>query len=230
MTVSAAGYARWRETPLGAATERVELGAVMALAGPLAGRRVLDVGAGDGTYALEAAARGARVTALDVDDDMLAAALARAAARGVPVATTRGRAEDLPFDDGSFDVVLAVTVLCLLPDAEVAVREMARVLAPGGRVVLGELSRFSVWAAARRVRGWLGARPWDRARFWSRGALRALVEGAGLRAGASRGAVYFPPSGAFARAMAPIDPALSRLRAPGGAFLALAADRPEDPR
>jgi SAM-dependent methyltransferase len=220
-------YARWRQTPLGEITERVETKVVFDLAGPLLGRRVLDVGTGDGTYAIEAARRGAQVTGIDVDPAMLAAARLRSDCAGVSVALREARAEELPFDDGAFDVVLAVTVLCLVPDARGAVREMARVLAPGGRLVLGELGRFSVWAAERRVRGWLGSSTWKRARFWSRTSLSELARDAGLHVVETRGSIFYPPSDVAARLGAVLEPLLTRLRAPGAAFLALAADKPE---
>lgn len=97
----AESYARWRASALGAITERVEKKVVLDLAGPLDGRRVLDVGTGDGTYAIEAARRGAEVTALDIDPEMLAAAQRRAASGGVTLALHEGRAEALPFDDGA---------------------------------------------------------------------------------------------------------------------------------
>ncbi|MBK6697998.1 MAG: class I SAM-dependent methyltransferase [Myxococcales bacterium] len=227
--VAAGTYARWRATALGGITERVETRVVFERAGPLKGKRVLDVGTGDGTYAIEAAERGAIVTALDLEQEMLDAAHARAVSRGVEVTLQQGRAEQLPFEDASFDVVVAVTVLCFVPDAQRAVREMARVLTPGGRVVLGELGRFSVWAAERRVRGWLGASTWRRAQFWSRGELAALAQGAGLHAANVRGSVFFPPSSLAARLVAPVEPLLTRLHAPGAAFLALAADKREFP-
>ena len=99
--------------------------------------------------AIEAAERGAVVTALDLEQEMLDAAHARAVSRGVDLSLQQGRAEQLPFEDAAFDVVIAVTVLCFVPDAQRAVGEMARVLVPGDRVVLGELGRFSVWAAER---------------------------------------------------------------------------------
>jgi len=120
--VTAQTYARWRATTLGGIIERVETNVVLDLLGSLQGRHVLDVGTGDGAYALQCAARGAIVTALDLEQEMLDAARARALARGVNVTLRRGRAERLPFDDRSFDVVLGVTVLCFVPDAEVAVR------------------------------------------------------------------------------------------------------------
>ncbi len=227
--VAAQTYAHWRATTLGNITERVETNVVFELLGSLCGKRVLDVGTGDGTYAIEAAVRGAIVTALDLEQEMLDAARARAASRGVDVTLRQGRAEQLPFDDAAFDVVIAVTVLCFVPDAQLAVREMARVLVPGGRVVLGELGRFSVWAAERRVRGWLGASTWRRAQFWSRGELEGLARSAGLHVADVRGSVFFPPSGLAARLVAPVEPFLTRLHAPGAAFLALAADKPEFP-
>jgi len=225
--VAAGTYARWRQTILGEITERVETKVVFDLAGPLPGRRVLDVGTGDGTYAIEAARRGAHVTGIDVDPAMLAAARSRSDCAGVSVALREARAEELPFDDGAFDIVLAVTVLCFVPDARGAVREMARVLAPGGRLVLGELGRFSVWAAERRVRGWLGSSTWKRARFWSRSNLAELARDAGLDVVETRGSIFYPPSDVAARLAAPLEPLLTRLRAPGAAFLALAADKPE---
>ncbi len=222
-------YARWRASPLGAITQRVEERVVFALAGPLQGLRVLDVGTGDAAYAIAAAQRGAAVTGIDVDRRMLATARARAEAAGVSVSLQEGRVEELPFEDGAFDVVLAVTVLCVVPDAPTAVREMARVLAPGGRLVLGELSRFSLWAAERRLRGWFGSSAWRRARFWSRGELSALAHGAGLHAAQVRGSVFYPPSGLLARLAAPLEPTLTLLNAPGAAFLVLASDKPNVP-
>lgn len=224
--VVAETYARWRASTLGSITERVETELVFALAGELAGKRVLDVGTGDGTYAIEAASRGAVVTAVDSAQSMPDAAQIRAAQRGLSVSFQRGRAEELPFDDGSFDVVLAVTVLCFVPEANKAIREMARVLVPGGRLVLGELGRYSVWAAERRVRGWLGAPTWRHAHFWSRRELAGIVDESGLRVTAVRGSVFFPPNALAARAVAPLEPLLSRLHVPGAAFLALAADKP----
>ena len=115
----------------------------------------------------------------------------------------------------------------LAAGAQRAVREMARVLVPGGRLVLGELGRLSVWAAERRVRGWLGASTWRHAQFRSRSELAAFAQGAGLHAERVRGSVFFPPSGLTAQLVAPVEPLLARLHAPGAAYLALAAHKPE---
>lgn len=224
--VSVDAYARWRATLLGAITERVETALIFKLAGPVRGKRLLDVGTGDGHYAMAAAMHGAEVTALDSAPSMLDATRQRAKQQGLTLELAQGSAEALPFKDGTFDVVLAVTVLCLIPDATHAVREMARVLVPGGCLIVGELGRFSLWAARRRVRSWLGARPWRQTRFRSRRQLRALAQAAELQVVALGGAVHFPPVTGLARLLAPMESFLTRIHAPGAAFLALAATKP----
>lgn len=219
-------YAGWRATPLGAITEAIELRVLFALMGDLVEKRFLDTGCGDGALVCAAAGRGAEATGVDPDPAMLAAAQARAARQGVRAVFRQGRVERLPFATASFDVVAAVTVLCFLPDAAGAVREMARVLRPGGRLVLGELGRWSAWAALRRVRGWLGSSTWRAARFRTPAELRALAHAAGLSVTSLEGAVYYPPANRAARLLAPVDPWLARLTPFGAAFLALGAVKP----
>ena len=154
ITVGPQSYALWRSTDLGAITEALEQRLILDLMGDLAGRRVLDVGCGDGALAYAAALRGAEAVGVDPDSAMLAAARSRVAETGVGATFLEGRAEHLPFPDASFDVVVAVTVLCFVSDAMAAMREMTRVLRPGGQLVIGELGRWSLWAVSRRVRGW----------------------------------------------------------------------------
>lgn len=222
-----AAYRAWRASPLGALTDRCEADALAPLLGEVAGRAVLDLGCGDGVQAVALARRGAAVTGLDADPAMLAAAGANAAAAGVRFALVRGRIEALPFADGRFDLVLAVTVLCFVREEQRAWAEMARVLRPGGRLVIGELGRWSLWAARRRIRGWLGAALWRAASFHTAGELRRAAERAGLAVEAVRGAVFHPPSAALARLTAPVDARLGRRTTVGAAFIALAARKPE---
>ena len=106
-TVHPATYTRWRSTTLGRITERVERDLVLELVGPLAGKRLLDVGCGDGTYAIAAAERGASVTGVDLAAPMLEAARRRAAERHVDIRFERADLRALPFDiaeRGSFDL------------------------------------------------------------------------------------------------------------------------------
>lgn len=222
-------YESWRKTSLGALTEAIEQRLILELMGDLKDARVLDVGCGDGVLTCVAASRGARVVGVDPDSSMLGAARARADRAGVKADFLDGHIERLRFADASFDAVVAVTVLCFVSDASAALREMARVLRPGGRVVLGELGRWSLWAAIRRLRGWLGAATWRAARFRSAAELRACAEAAGLCVTAIRGAAFYPPVGLCARILAPIDPWLGRRTTFGAAFIALRATKENGP-
>lgn len=157
---------------------------------------------------------------------MVVAANGRAAAAGADVTFETGDAEALPFETGTFDVALAVTVLCFVGDAARAIDEMARVLKPGGLLVIGELGRWSSWAALRRIRSWLGSPVWRRARFRSARDLRRLAAGAGLIGVSVTGAIFYPPCATAARLAGRVDARLGRRMTAGAAFLALAATKP----
>lgn len=219
-------YERWRQTALGSITETRELEVVFEVAGPVTGWRLLDVGCGDGVYAIEAARRGAVVTGVDTSEAMILAAGRRAAHHGVNVELQLGDARALPFEDETFDVVVAVTVLCFVPHPVDAVREMARVLTPGGRLVIGELGRWSTWAAWRRLRGWFGSGIWRHATFRSARQLSVLTRRAGLEPERVRGAVYYPPFTPIARVLAPLDRVPGAITTAGAAFLATFATKP----
>lgn len=219
-------YARWRDTRLGEATERLERDLVLDLAGPLTGKRVLDVGCGDGTYAIAAAKLGALVTAIDTSPEMLTAAQQHAAEQGLEIEFRIADIQHLPFNAASFDVVLAVTVLCFVDDSTRAIHEVARVLASGGHLVLGALNRWSIWAGWRRIRGWFGAPTWQGARFQSARQLGALVERAGLQRERTSGAIYYPPLPAAAVLLGPLDTVPRSITTLGAAFVALKAVRP----
>jgi len=210
---------------LGAFTEQIEQRLLFDLVGDLAGRSVLDVGCGDGTLAFAAWRRGAQVTGVDADPRMLGTARDKAHALGASATFFEARGERLPFPDQRFDVVLAVTVLCFVPDAVALLREMRRVLQPGGRLVIGELGKWSLWAVRRRIRGWLGSPLWRSARFRTASELRALLEQAGLKVQTVRGAIYYPPVGVLARLLAPMDAVIGGLTTFGAAFIAVHATR-----
>jgi SAM-dependent methyltransferase len=98
--------------------------------------RVLDVGTGTGNAALPAAARGAQVTASDLTPELLEAGRVRAEAAGLDLAWIPADAEDLPFEDASFDVVMSAIGVMFAPHHQVAADELVRVCRPGGTIAL----------------------------------------------------------------------------------------------
>ena len=101
-----------------------------------AGSRVLDVAAGNGNATMAAARRWCDVTSTDYVGSLLAAGRRRAEAEGLPVHFQEADAENLPFADGSFDVVMSTFGVMFTPDQERAASELARVCRPGGRIGL----------------------------------------------------------------------------------------------
>jgi ubiquinone/menaquinone biosynthesis C-methylase UbiE len=110
-----------------------ELELVVTFAAPLGGERVLDIGAGAGHTALALAAQVRSVVVTDPVDGMLAAARRVFALAGVHDAEfVRAAAERLPFDAASFEIVTSRLAAHHFDDIELALREVARVLRPGG--------------------------------------------------------------------------------------------------
>jgi SAM-dependent methyltransferase len=97
---------------------------------------VLDVATGTGNVALPAAAAGADVVGLDITPELFDTARRRAQEQGVTVDWIEGDAEDLPFADESFDIVLSVFGVQFAPRHRVVAEELARVTRTGGRIGL----------------------------------------------------------------------------------------------
>ena len=121
---------------------------------PAPGERILEVGPGTGYYTLDVARRidGGELHIFDIQQEMLDHAGRRAAEAGVANLVPRlGDARSLPYDDASFDAAYLVTVLGEVPDKAAAMRELARVLRPGGRLVVGELFGDPHWVSPREL-------------------------------------------------------------------------------
>jgi ubiquinone/menaquinone biosynthesis C-methylase UbiE len=105
----------------------------------------LEIGSGTGiNFPLY---RDVRVTAVEPSTVMREQSLDRAGQASVPITVLEGTAEQLPFANGSFDTIVGTLVLCTVPDAAQAIREMKRVSRPGGRLLLFEHIRLDhpVW-------------------------------------------------------------------------------------
>ena len=141
---------------------------------PLAGMLFLDAGSGGGHFSAMAEGRGARVVSIDMGLNLLAC-VARRCNSARSVASTL----QLPFADRVFDVVLSTEVLEHTPDPLQGLRELARVIKPGGRLLLTTPGRL--WQPVVRAASALRLRPYQgRENFlWAHDARRA-IEGQGL--------------------------------------------------
>jgi SAM-dependent methyltransferase len=172
-----------RAAPYAASLGDLTRGSIPALldaASVQAGTRVLDVGTGPGFVALAAAQRGAVVAAADQS----AAMVQMACTAGVDAVVAP--VEDLPYEDGSFDAVVAGYLLNHLPRPCVAAASLARVLRPGGRVALTvwdvpeenvALGAFGPIAEALGLTAAVPPGP-DSQRFSADGAMQELLDGA----------------------------------------------------
>jgi SAM-dependent methyltransferase len=156
-------------------------------------RSFLDAGCGDGRYftVLAGRAPAERIAGCDIAERILETARATAAVAGLTPELVRANVESLPFEDGAFDLVLCTQVLEHVVDPAAVLRELARVLEPGGTLLLStDHSRNTVtrvlFAPRLAVLGVLGLRNrrapvvWPERRF-PLDELEALVRGAHLR-------------------------------------------------
>ncbi|HEY1237818.1 MAG TPA: class I SAM-dependent methyltransferase [Solirubrobacterales bacterium] len=133
------GQRFWVESPHPLITR----GRLRQILDPKPGERILEVGPGTGYYTLDVADwvnPDGEVDILDLQQEMLDHTMGRADERGLAnVTPTRSDATAMPYEDGTFDAAYLTAVLGEIPDQDAAVRELARVLRPGGRLVVGEL-------------------------------------------------------------------------------------------
>ncbi len=124
-----------------------------------AGERVLDVAAGNGNASLAAARRFARVTSTDYVPHLLEKGAARARAEGVEISFEVADAENLPFADAAFDVVLSTFGAMFTPEHHRAARELLRVTRSGGRIGLANWTPEGFLGELFRVVGSFAAPP-----------------------------------------------------------------------
>ncbi len=214
----AGAYDAWFERPWGRHATATEHRMLLAAAGPVAGATVLDAGCGTGRFAHRLETEGADVIGVDRDADALAIARTRTAGM-----LLLGDTHQLPLADRSVDVAFAVTVCEFTADPARVFAELARVVRPGGRVVLGSLNRISPWGGWNRRQ--FSAAPWNTARFLDRRTLLGLGAPHGrcrLQAG-----LYSPRAVPVIERWSPILDRIGGLLAPGlGAFQVLTIEIP----
>jgi ubiquinone/menaquinone biosynthesis C-methylase UbiE len=124
---------------------------------PAPGERLLEIGVGTGYYSLDIAewvGPDGKLELFDLQQEFLDHVMRAAAGRGLTnLVPTQGDATALPYEDASMDAVILTAVLGEIPDTAAALREIRRVLAPDGRLVVGELfgdPHFTTLASLKR--------------------------------------------------------------------------------
>lgn len=163
---------------------------------------VADIGCGGGLLSEPAARLGARVTGLDPASDSIAAARAHAAQQGLEIDYRAERAEDLIATGAAFDVVIAMEVVEHVPDVPAFIKVAARLVKPGGLMLLSTINRTMKSYAlaivgAEFILRWLpvGTHRWDR--FVTPDELSSACTGAGIIESARKGMIFNPLAGSW---------------------------------
>ena len=141
----AAQYDDWYSQKKGHFIDRVETDLAFAMLKLEPGMRVLDVGCGTGNFSMKLAGMGCVVTGIDISEEMLKVARGKAAEKSLSISYLQMDATELGFDDGAFDVVLAMAAVEFIKDIARAVKEMFRVAKVGGQILIGTINADSEW-------------------------------------------------------------------------------------
>lgn len=117
----------------------------LQLAGKIKGKNILDIATGSGWMAIVLAKAGYNVTTIDIDDDAIERAKKRAEDEGISIPDNLtfqiADAQNLPFPDNSFDAVFSFDSMHHMPDCNKVIKELSRVCAPGGFIMISDLNQ-----------------------------------------------------------------------------------------
>ncbi len=181
----ASRYDDWYRTKTGRYVDRTEKWLVFSMLRTKSGK-ALDLGCGTGNYTLELERRGFDVIGLDASEGMLKIA------RSKGLNCIKGNAYSLPFPDETFDLVLSVTMFEFIHGPERVLREIHRVLKPGGEVLIGTMNGKSSWFLFKRLKSLFVETAYRYARFYTPGELEELLRKVGFINVESAGVIFFP--------------------------------------
>jgi len=181
----ASRYDDWYRTKTGQYVDKIEKWLVFSMLRTKSGK-ALDLGCGTGNYTLELKRRGFDVIGLDVSEEMLKIA------RSKGLDCVKGDAYSLPFPDGSFDLVLSVTMFEFIHEPERVLGEIHRVLKPGGEILIGTMNGKSLWFLFKRLKSLFVETAYRYARFYTPRELEELLRKTGFKNVESAGVIFFP--------------------------------------
>jgi len=166
----AIAYEQWYNNPRNRLTADLENELMLDMLKPMRGETVLDIGCGIGACLLVFLEKGLQVTGVDPSPYMLDIALKNAGNR---VDFHRCLAEDLPFDDNSFNYACLITTLEFVEDPRKALEEACRVAKD--KIFIGVLNKYAIKGIQRRIKGIFTESIYNRARFYSIWELKQII-------------------------------------------------------
>ncbi len=179
-------YDAWFETPEGKKVKELELDLLKEFLEPKKGESLLEVGIGTGLFAEEFRKLGVEVSGVEPSDEM------RKVAESRGFFVKKGYGESIPFDDNSFDGVLAMTSLEFSKAPKKFLSEVRRVAKPNGKVVIAVLNLFSLYGVERRIKGLFEKTIFSDAHFYTYRELKNLMN-IYLNDVKVNSSVFFPP-------------------------------------
>lgn len=169
---------------------------------PLAGLRILDIGCGGGILAEPLARMGAQVTGIDAAEAAIRTARAHARRQGLAIDYRRAQAEDLSAAGEDFDAVCALEIIEHVADPETFIHDAARLVRPGGAIILSTLNRtansfFLGVVAAEYILGWAPRGTHDWRKFLRPSELTHMLRRNGCAVARLSGIVFDPIAGGF---------------------------------
>ena len=188
----AADYDRWYRRPEGQYADALERELFLRLIRPQRGQRLLEVGCGTGHNLEFFRDLGLEITGVDASDAMLEIAAKKLQPE---IRLSKWSAEELPFDDSSFDIVVLITALEFVSDPSKALQEAARV--GRGKLYLGVLNKASFTGIYRRIKSIFQESIYNKARFYTIWEMEGMVNRALGKAPLTWESILFFPSPFF---------------------------------
>lgn len=213
-------YDNWYQTKTGSYVDRTEKELVFTLLKSKTGLS-LDLGCGTGNYSLELYKRGFAVIGLDSSKEMLKVARKKIS----EIYFIKGDAYFLPFKNEVFDLVLSITMFEFIKEPIRVMKEIYRVLKPGGEVLIGTMNGRSLWFLFKRIKSLFVETAYRYARFYTPKELKNLCKITGFKNIEIRGIIFFPSFFPFTKLAFSLDKRLNKVFKNFGAFVVVRAEK-----